>query len=379
MKSKQLTEQEQEYIKLDYTLKDPQERIALVNKIIESFPSEKLTKKYLDIMGEYILDPKTIDERKEKYPIISKNRQTVLSMRETSIEGLSVKYMNNNDLDNKIDDEDLLYKLAINDKNVILTPKYPKITQEEIDTIPELKEIVDSIASLKEQLKTAKGKNKYAIKKAIIELSKDQYIIRASGKKYINYVNATKSIPRVDLYENITINEDGSLNVDANFSLLNPTHVSLILCNYSRLKEDSYGKFESDMYYVLLALEDLVDRALADYPLYYDLMVYKIDGLKNEEIQQALIETFGVQYSIEYISSLWRNKIPKLIAEQAEKEWLEWHYTEEEVGYWKRCSRCGQIKLGHNKFFSKNKTSKDGWYSICKDCRNKKVGKVKEL
>ena len=126
MKSKQLTEQEQEYIKLDYTLKDPQERIALVNKIIESLPSEKLTKKYLDIMGEYILDPKTIDERKEKYPIISKNRQTVLSMRETSIEGLSVKYMNNNDLDNKIDDEDLLYKLAINDKNVILTPKYPK-------------------------------------------------------------------------------------------------------------------------------------------------------------------------------------------------------------------------------------------------------------
>ena len=117
------------------------------------------------------------------------------------------------------------------------------------------------------------------------------------------------------------------------------------------------------MYYALLALEDLVDRALADYPLYYDLMVYKIDGLKNEEIQQALIETFGVQYSIEYISSLWRNKIPKLIAEQAEKEWLEWHYTEEEVGYWKRCSRCGQIKLGHNKFFSKNKTSKDGWYS----------------
>ena len=75
---------------------------------------------------------------------------------------------------------------------------------------------------------------------------------------------------------------------------------------------------------------------------------------------------------MEYISSLWRNKIPKLIAEKAANDWLIWHFTMEEKGKWKRCSRCGQIKLAHNHFFSKNKTSKDGYYSICKDCRNKK-------
>ena len=85
-----------------------------------------------------------------------------------------------------------------------------------------------------------------------------------------------------------------------------------------------------------------------------------------------------IKHSVEYISSLWRNKIPKLIAEQAQKDWLEWYYTNKKKGYWKKCSRCGQIKLGHNKFFSKNKTSKDGWYSICKDCRNKKPGSVKD-
>ena len=43
-----------------------------------------------------------------------------------------------------------------------------------------------------------------------------------------------------------------------------------------------------------------------------------------------------------------------------------------EKGKWKKCSRCGQIKLAHNKYFSKNKTSKDGFYSICKNCRNNK-------
>jgi len=42
-------------------------------------------------------------------------------------------------------------------------------------------------------------------------------------------------------------------------------------------------------------------------------------------------------------------------------------------GNYKKCSRCGQIKLAHNKYFSKNKTSKDGFYSICKACRNAKT------
>lgn len=67
-----------------------------------------------------------------------------------------------------------------------------------------------------------------------------------------------------------------------------------------------------------------------------------------------------------------------MIAETATKNFLEWYYTEKEKGKWKRCSRCGQIKLAHNIFFSKNNSSKDGFYSICKECRNKKRDKDTE-
>ena len=83
-------------------------------------------------------------------------------------------------------------------------------------------------------------------------------------------------------------------------------------------------------------------------------------------------EEFGIKHSIEYISSLWCNKIPKLIASAAEDQWLNWYYLNKEKGKYKKCSHCGQIKLAHNKYFSKNKTSRDGFYSICKECRNKK-------
>jgi len=45
-------------------------------------------------------------------------------------------------------------------------------------------------------------------------------------------------------------------------------------------------------------------------------MIYKIDGKSNLEIQNLLYNTYGITHSVEYISSLWRKKIPKLIAEE---------------------------------------------------------------
>jgi hypothetical protein len=118
--------------------------------------------------------------------------------------------------------------------------------------------------------------------------------------------------------------------------------------------------------------DDVLGRALEPYPLYRKLVEMKIDGYQNIEIQEELEKEFGIRHSVEYISSLWRKKIPKLIASTAEDQWLDEYYLSQEKGKYKKCSRCGQIKLAHNKYFSKNKTSKDGFYSICKDCRNKK-------
>ena len=104
----------------------------------------------------------------------------------------------------------------------------------------------------------------------------------------------------------------------------------------------------------------------------YDLLIMKIDGLSNTEIGIEINKKYGKKYTNEYLSSLWRKKIPKLIVEEAERQYLDWYYTIVEKGKWKKCSRCGQIKLAHNFYFSKNKSSRDGFYSICKCCRNAK-------
>ena len=374
----QNTNQEETSIKLDFTLDTP-ERLALVNKIIEAGPPEKLTRKYLDILASYLVVPITKEEKKER-KILTENRKKHIKERETSFEGLTATFNNHfKDFANE-NAEDAIYNLISDNKNILLTPKIKRISEEDIAEVPGLRDLVDEINRLEDRLKVAKGRERLTLKNNIIELRKDQYALRASYRGPIRLTNITKSISRLDLFEDITVTKDGDLIInETNISLLVPEHVEIILCNYSRLKEETATKFESDIYYTLIALEELVDKALADFPLYYDLLVYKIDGMKNADIQRELELTFGMRYSLEHISSLWRNKIPKLIAECAQEQYLNWYYTEKVKGNWKKCSRCGQIKLAHPRYFSKNKTSKDGFYSICKDCRSNKVGKVKEL
>lgn len=352
----------EEHLKLDYKLESPVERTELVRKIIEQTPPQQLTNRYLEILSDYIIFAMDKQERKNK-KILTDNRMVTINKRELSFQGLVGKLENG---------EDGIYNMIANDKNIIFTPKI-SITPKDIVEIPELKELRDAIDKVEKQMKAATGKRKFLLKKQLIEMRQDQYIIKNAYKKPIYCLNGIKSFAKLDLSENITINEKGEVSSDGIINLFDPKHVSVLLCNYSKIKEDVWDRFGSDSYYLMQDLDTITDRALKDkYPLYYDLVIYKIDGKQNIEIQQLLQEKHGVKHSVEYISSLWRNKIPKLIAEQAQEDYLLWYYTIKEKGKWKRCSRCGQVKLAHNRFFSKNKTSKDGFYSICKACRNKK-------
>lgn len=348
-------------LKLDYSLETAAERNELVTKIIQQTPHECLTPKYLEILSDYIIFAMDKEERKQK-KILTDNRMVTVNKRETSFQGLVGKLENG---------EDGIYNMIANDKNIIFTPKVT-ITPKDIEEIPALKELVAEIEKIKEQAKVATGKKKYMLKKQMIEMCQDQYVIKNSYHPPMYMMNAVKSFSKLDLTEEFTV-ADGELKSNGLISLIYPAHVSALLCNYSRLKEEAWGKFYGDSYYLMESLDDLIERTLRDdFPLYYDLVIYKIDGKQNIEIQQLLEQEFGIKHSVEYISSLWRNKIPKLLAEREYNDILTWYYTHEERGKWKKCSRCGQIKLAHNNFFSKNRTSKDGFYSICKCCRNKK-------
>lgn len=350
-------------IHLDYSLKTPEERSALVQKIIEHINPSQLTHKYLDILSDYILDARSKAEKKDK-TILTNNRLVTVNKRETSYEDLVSKFENG---------EDGVSNLAINDKAAILSPKI-EISAADLEEIPGLKDLKDQIQKTEAAAAQATGKRKYFLKKAIIEMRRDQYVLKNIFKPPITSTYIPRGGNSIHLDEHIHLDENQEPVSDGLVNLFNPTHISAILCNYDILKEGLQQKFGNDFYYLLEDFDKYKAEALAQYPLYSDLVKYKIAGKTNLEIQQLLAKKYNKKYTVEYISALWRNKIPKLIAEKAKEDYLIWYFTFVEKGTWKKCSKCGQIKLAHKRFFSRNNTSKSGFYSICKECRNKKKG-----
>ena len=300
-------------------------------------------------------------ERKER-KILTDNRMMTVNKRECSFEGLVSQLENG---------EDGIYNLITDNKNQIFQPKVT-ITKKDLDEIQPLRQLREAINVWEAKLKVTEGKDAFVIKKALIEMRKDQYVIKNAYRRPIVPNKLTRSTHITILPDETSSFDEEGYPIPKGVSLLNPVVCSAILCNYSRLKEDSFDRFEGDLYYLMLAFDEIADKALKEYPLYEKIVECKVDGLQNTQIQEILQMEFGIKHSLEYISSLWRKKIPKLIASQAEDEYLYWYYLNIEKGKYKKCSRCGQVKLAHNKYFSKNKTSRDGFYSICKKCRNSK-------
>ena len=300
-------------------------------------------------------------ERKER-KILTDNRMMTVNKRECSFEGLVSQLENG---------EDGIYNLITDNKNQIFQPKVT-ITKKDLDEIQPLRQLREAINVWEAKLKVTEGKDAFVIKKALIEMRKDQYVIKNAYRRPTVPNKLTRSTHVIMLPDETSSFDEEGYPIPKGISLLNPVVCSAILCNYSRLKEDSFDRFEGDLYYLMLAFDEIADKALKEYPLYEKIVECKVDGLQNTQIQEILQMEFGIKHSLEYISSLWRKKIPKLIASQAEDEDLYWYYVNIEKGKYKKCSRCGQVKLAHNKYFSKNKTSRDGYYSICKKCRNSK-------
>ena len=346
-------------LKLDYTLESPEERKQLVEKILEENPNP--SEAYLETLADYLVLCMEKQERKERR-LLTENRMATVNKRETSFEGLVSQLENG---------EDGIYNMITNNKNVIFQPKVV-ITKADVEEIPGLKELREAIKYWETRLKTASGRDAYIIKSTIIELRKDQYIMKNAYRKPIVLNKLTRSKSTIALDDDFSFDDEGYI-VPEGVSFCDSKVCSAILCNYQDLKFGSEGAFDRDLYYVIHDFDNLLDDALKDYPLYQRITEYKIQGLQNADIQEKIEAEFGIKHSLEYISSLWRNKIPKIIASEAEDQLLDWYFLDQMKGKYKRCSRCGQVKLAHNKYFSKNKTSKDGFYSICKSCRNAKA------
>ena len=89
-----------------------------------------------------------------------------------------------------------------------------------------------------------------------------------------------KQMQYLDLEERVEILPDGEFNVKSTLSLLRADHISFLLNYYSQLKQETEEDLDSDLRWLLIDLENLIDRTLTspDYSsvsnaLLYDLLI----------------------------------------------------------------------------------------------------------
>jgi hypothetical protein len=82
-------------------------------------------------------------------------------------------------------------------------------------------------------------------------LRKDQYVIKNAYRKPIVFNKITRSPYSLPIEEKFEGFAESQYPIFTGISLTNPRVCEAILCNYSKLKEDSWGNFEGDIWYLL--------------------------------------------------------------------------------------------------------------------------------
>lgn len=334
-------------MKLDYTLQTAEERLQLVNQILEENPNPN--EKYLEILADYLI----IGFDKDKKRLVTPNREQTIAKRETSWEGLADQFEQG---------EDSINNLIRNDKNILFRPR-ETITDKDVAEIPFLAQIRETISNWEQYMRKAGGRSAYLAKTALIETRKEQYSVKNAYRKPVIAIAPihSKKPFYLDAEEEL-INGDLVYNAA---SFCNKDLILNILCNYSQLREAGKGDFNSDVWFLMESFDELCGRALEKDSFYEKVMRYKIEGKTNAEINALL----GNQHTDEFFSVVWRKKIPKIIADRAIAENLIWLWSKNSELPWKKCGRCGQEKPAHPYFFNRNQNN---FYSICKECRKKK-------
>lgn len=82
-------------------------------------------------------------------------------------------------------------------------------------------------------------------------MRKDQYVIKQAFQEPIIPSRLTRtSSTFIPLEDKSYINEHLQLIIQG-VSFMNPKVISAILCDYSRLKQDSYDRFDGDTWYMI--------------------------------------------------------------------------------------------------------------------------------
>lgn len=142
------------------------------------------------------------------------------------------------------------------------------------------------------------------------------------------------------------------------FNFRDPENLYQLIQLYEELQESNPSLIETFQYYTKMAELNEV---------YKEVLDFKIKKVQNQDIADKINRTYGKNYTANYISTIFKQKVLSKIGEAAalHERVIENIFFEEEF---KRCNTCGKLYLRDSAFFTKKTKSTDGFAGRCKKC-----------
>lgn len=162
---------------------------------------------------------------------------------------------------------------------------------------------------------------------------------------------------------------------EVTFDLRDPNSWLQLLPYYNtiynaKLEAEERHDIESEAPALWNTIQYYFDRALmqAEYRLIVEM---KSENWRNEDINNELRRRNLKTFSVNYISTIYKKRIPKLLAQAVEAHY-ELALALDQPDEWKRCSKCGKLLHLDSNHFRRLGKSKDSFVGSCKQCDKKK-------
>lgn len=349
----------------DYSVADPAERRSLVCSWLGSLgrpPDRREASAAADYILGVSIPGTTLSERSEEYPVVTRGRGATHGKREVSYDALW-----------EASESAGLYRPATDRLPSGYLEAKDSITEADLLELPALARNYEDVELLKAELGEAEGRRRMLVKRAIVERCRERYAMKVSHRGGVPRVSqgARPELPFSFGETRVDVGPDGMPVPHGGLSLMDPEHVRCLLANLPLLLEGAESDPESEASLAAYDLVGLLGRALSGEPLLADVLLANLSGASPEEVASMARERHGVDRGPQYFANLWSRRIPHVVARRAQEEYVARHHAEMGYPHWRICTRCGRCKPAHPLYFTRNSSTGDGYYSICKECRSK--------
>lgn len=373
------------FLNFNYKLNTCEDRIAFVNEVLEMYKVDGV-----EFYHEYFDEVYDQERKHSKIDlVIDKSKSTYTTSNiASSLELIANYILAVDDVDDKVNykiyTSEELFKRACQEFNVIndvakanggLDMKYEeegnkgveafpffqlpknykkvkdlKLEKEDLEKYPPMKDYYEFYNYLKEESKRLWGTK---------NLSKEEMVRRGKIKKLLPEIKKDMMDAKKQLQMPIIWKSPLKDNGGADYDLLDMFDKEVVK---ELLRVHKGVDLQDDLSCILVDLENLINKIEFTDKQRKVLELWS-NGLATGEISKKLnVKPNTVASCL--------NGVVDLIVKQYEKEYEEWYYLNIRKGVYKKCSRCGEVKLVSQ--FDKDKKGKYGVRGYCKNCYDRK-------